>query len=64
MIGDIIKQRREELNISQSELGRRLGKSRAAICKIEKGERDINTKNLAEMAKALECSIADLVKTI
>ena len=64
MVGLSIKKRREQLGMSQAELAKRLGKSKASLCKIEKGVNDINTKNLAEIAKVLECSVADLVKEI
>lgn len=63
-IGNAIKNKREELNISQVELAKRIGKSKSMICKIEKGVNDINTKNLAEIAKVLDCSICDLIKEV
>ncbi len=50
-----IKSRREELNMSQEELARKLGyKSRSSINKIEKGQNDIPQSKLSEIAKALD----------
>ena len=64
MIGEVIKQKREALGLSQAELANKIGKSKSSLCKIEKGVNDVNTKNLADIAKALECNIVDLVKEI
>ena len=50
-----IKQRREELGMSQDELSRLLGyKSRSTIAKIEKGENDITQSKIVAFAKALK----------
>lgn len=50
-----IKNRREELNMSQEELAKKLGyKSRSSINKIEKGENDIPQSKIAAFAAALE----------
>ena len=50
-----IKQRREELGISQEELAKMLGyKSRSTIAKIEKGENDITQSKIASFAEALK----------
>lgn len=56
-IGQRIKQRRNELSITQDELAHRMGyKSKAAICKVENGEDNITTDRIAKFAKALNCS--------
>lgn len=61
-IGDRIKKRREELGLSQEDLALRMGyKSRSAITKIEKGQRDINQSKIVEYAKALETTPAYLM---
>ena len=50
-----IKQRREELGMSQDELAKKLGyKSRSTIAKIEKGENDITQSKIAAFADALQ----------
>jgi len=54
--GEIIRNRRKELKISQSELAQRIGKQRPYISRIENGE-DIRISNLALVANALDLSI-------
>lgn len=57
-----IKLRRQELNITQDELAKRMGyKSRSAINKIESGIRDISQSKVEEFAKALETTPAYLM---
>lgn len=56
-IGQKIKERRLELGLTQLELAQKMGyKSRAAICKVEKGEDNITSDRITRFAKALECS--------
>lgn len=54
--GEIIKNRRKELKMSQNELAERIGKQRPYISRIEKGE-DIRISNFALVANALDLSI-------
>lgn len=55
-IGDRIRMRREELHLSQEELGRRVGyKSRSSVNKLELS-RTLPTNKIMAMADALECS--------
>ena len=54
--GEIIKNRRKELKLSQNELAQRIGKQRPYISRIENGE-DIRISNLALVANALDLSI-------
>lgn len=52
---DRIRQRREELGLSQDELAQRLGyKDRSTIAKIEAGVNDLNQTKIAAFANALE----------
>ena len=52
-----IRARREELNMSQDELAKKLGyKSRSSINKIEKGENDIPQSKIVAFARALDTS--------
>jgi transcriptional regulator with XRE-family HTH domain len=61
-IGDKIKQRRKELEMSQDELAKRLGyKSRSSINKIELGFTDVSQPMVAVIANALDTSIAYLM---
>lgn len=53
-IGERIKKRREELNMTQAELARILGyKSRTSVYKMELGERGLPQKKIQQTAEAL-----------
>lgn len=54
--GEIIKNRRKELRMSQEELADLVGKKRPYISRIENGE-DIRISNFALIANALDLSI-------
>ena len=61
-IGERIKKRREELNISQQELAIKAGyKSRSSINKIEKDGRGLKSKKLQEIANILHTTPAYLM---
>lgn len=54
-IGERIKKRREELNMTQAELAHILGyKSPASITKMEIGERGLPQKKIKQLAEALQ----------
>ena len=54
--GEIIKNRRKELHMSQEDLAEKVGKKRPYISRIENGE-DIRLSNFALLANALGLSI-------
>ena len=57
-----IRARREELNLSQEELAKRMGyKSRSSINKIEMGENDIPQSKVEAFARALNTTPAYLM---
>ena len=57
IVAENIKNRREELGLSQDDLAKRLGlKARASICDVERERRTLTTPKLIEFAEALECS--------
>ena len=61
-IGERIKQRRQELGLTQEELARRLGnKTRASVCTVERDKEDLTTDRVEKYAAALECSPAYLM---
>lgn len=61
-VADRIKFRREELNITQEELAKRLGlKGKSSVCKIESSGDNISTKSIRKYAKALDVTIAYLM---
>lgn len=59
--GEKIKARRKELGMTTEELGRMIGVQRSAISKYEKGRVDLKSKQLNEIAKALDVSPASLL---
>jgi 2-C-methyl-D-erythritol 4-phosphate cytidylyltransferase len=61
-IGNNIKQRRIELNMSQQDLAAIMGyKTRSTIAKIETGENDVSHKKLQKFAAALNTSVEALL---
>src|SRR3954462_1083831 len=52
---------REHLGLSQAELARRIGISRAYLAQIETGERTGTVEVLARAARSLGCLIEDLI---
>lgn len=52
-VADIIKERREHMQISQSELGRLSDLHRSYVADLERGERNLAIINLAKIAKAV-----------
>ena len=54
--GEIIRERRKEMNISQEKLAQAVGKKRPYISRIENGE-DIRISNLLLVANALDLSV-------
>jgi len=54
--GEIIKNRRKELNLSQDDLAKLIGKKRPYISRVENGE-DIRISNFVLIANALDLSI-------
>lgn len=61
-VGRKIKERREELKITQKELADKLGyKNRTTIAKIESGINDITQSKVVEFARALDTTPAYLM---
>lgn len=60
-IGEKIKARRKELGMTTEELGRRIGVQRSAITKYEKDRVDLKSRQIQEIAKALDCSPVSLL---
>ncbi len=58
--GFAIKQRRQELGISQEELSFRSGFHRTYISDIERGFRNLSLENIEKLAKALEITVSTL----
>lgn len=61
-VGERIRQRRLDLDLTQEELAKRLNyKGKSAICRVEKEGNNITTDRVAKFAKALECTPAFLM---
>lgn len=57
-----IRERREELNMTQEELAAKSGVSRTTISSLENGTmRATTTKTLLAIAKTLNCKIEDII---
>lgn len=57
-----IRERREELNLSQEDLAQRVGLTRVTICNIENDTyADFKVSNLKKIARALNCTLAYLL---
>ncbi|KAA6321196.1 hypothetical protein EZS27_029124 [termite gut metagenome] len=51
--GDILKDRRKKMKLTQQQLADRVGKERSYIARIEKGETDMQVSSLIRIAQAL-----------
>jgi ribosome-binding protein aMBF1 (putative translation factor) len=51
--GEILKNRRKELNITQQQLADRIGKNRTYIAHIECGETDVQLSSFLQISNAL-----------
>jgi transcriptional regulator with XRE-family HTH domain len=60
-IGDLIRDHRERANLTQPELGNRIGIDRRQIQRIERGETDARLSWLLLIADALRLTLAELV---
>ena len=50
---EILRNRRKELNLTQEELAEKVGKKRAYIARIEKGETDMQLSSFISISQAL-----------
>lgn len=55
--GEILRDRRKELKLTQKELAERVGKERSYIAKIEKGETDMQLSSFIRIVSALGMSL-------
>lgn len=60
--GRAVRERRDELEISQEELGHRSGLDRSYVGGVERGERNIAVVNIVVVAKALDLTAAELLR--
>lgn len=55
--GELIKEKRKEQHLTQEQLAERVGKKRAYISRIEKGETDLQVSNFVIILRALGLSL-------
>jgi transcriptional regulator with XRE-family HTH domain len=60
-LSQIVRQRREALRLTQEEVADRAKLHRTYISDIERGARNLSLKSLADLAQALDVSIAELM---
>jgi transcriptional regulator with XRE-family HTH domain len=61
-IGDIVKNKRRDLGLTQKELENRSGVTQSMISKLEKGSAEnISIDILRKLAKAMNCTVVDLL---
>lgn len=61
MIGELIRQKREEKKISQYAVAYCIGMSQAAYSKIERGETQVKVNHIYMIAEVLNVSVYDLL---
>ena len=52
---------REKANMTQTELAKKTGVLQTDISRVEKGAKDLKGQNWANIARALECSVDELL---
>ena len=63
-IGRAIREKREELGISQEKLAELSGLHRTYRRSVDRGERNLSIMNLEKIARALRTTVAILVKRL
>lgn len=59
--GKIVRSKRNALGISQEKLAEIAGLHFTYVSSVERGERNLSLSNIAKLAKALGCSMKDLM---
>ncbi len=62
--GIAVRERRNELDISQENFAEQAGLHRTYISDLERGKRNVSLENIEKLAKALNLSMADLMKRV
>lgn len=61
-IGENIKEKRLNMNMTQTELSKRVGVSLPMICQIERGTKTLSLGLAKAIADELQCELKDLVE--
>ena len=59
-LAEALRRLREETQMTQKDLAKRLKMSHATLHRLERGDRNTTLRTLEELAEALDCTIADL----
>jgi len=62
--GEIIRKKRTEKKLSQEDFAELVGVHRTYIGMLERAEKNITLLNIEKIARALNCSIAELLKEL
>ncbi len=62
--GHAVRERRNELQISQEDFAERADLHRTYISDLERGRRNVSLENIEKLAKALDLSMSDLMKRV
>jgi transcriptional regulator with XRE-family HTH domain len=60
--GDVIRQRRYDLGLTQGDLSERCDLHRTYISELERGIRNPSLQNIEKLAEALELTVVELFK--
>ena len=59
-LGKTVRDRRDELGLTQQQVADKARLNRSYICDVERGTRNVSLEAIAKIAEALELSLADL----
>lgn len=62
--GEVIRKRRQELRLSQEDLGYRSGLHRTYISEIERGRKSPSLRAIVAIAEALGVNVSDLILSV
>jgi transcriptional regulator with XRE-family HTH domain len=60
-LGDVLRERRIAMKLTQAELADRCGLHRTFIGSIERGERNVSILNLRQVVRVLRVSLSDVL---
>ena len=61
-LGAVVRRRREDIGLSQDELGNLCGLHRTYIGSVERGERNLTLSSMMQIAEALQIEPHELLK--
>jgi transcriptional regulator with XRE-family HTH domain len=62
--GDAVRNRRDELGLTQEELAHKAGLHRTYVSDIERGARNVSLVSIELLAKALDVTMSDLFRHV